>query len=77
MRDADDEHEDLIVQDRIHNHVILAGVNAAKLGIPFQLTRRLAIRIVGEQSQPPRNAFSNVFGKFFKLSWALDASLST
>src|ERR1019366_5186398 len=52
MRDTNDEDDDLVFQDRIHNHVILAGMNTAQIRIAFRLAGRSTVWIFGKQADP-------------------------
>lgn len=75
MSDADNKYDDLILQDRIYDHIILAGMDAAEFGIALKLTGRSAKGIFGKQANPTRYAIANMLWKILNLTLSLAGKL--
>lgn len=67
MSNPDDENNKLVILYRVNDDIILAGMSAAKFGIPFKLPGWLSERIVSQQIEPSTHAFLNVDWKFIQL----------
>lgn len=67
MRHPDHEHNQLVILNRVDDYIILAGMSAAKFGIPFKLPGWLSERIFSQQIEPSTHALLNVDWKFVQL----------
>ena len=62
MGHPNDENNNFVLENGIHNDIVLAGMNAAEIRITFKLAGGSAIGIIGQQTNPTRYTFANMLG---------------
>lgn len=75
MGDADDKHQNFVRHDRIHDHIVFAGMDASKVWVTFQLAGRLAVWILTEEIDPAGNALLYMLRQGFELILGLSRQL--